>query len=243
MKRHLVLIHGWGFNGAVWDSLLPALQVHFELTVIDLPGYRQRPLLEIMNLQAMVEDVAKQVPEQAIWLGWSLGGQVALQAALEMPERISQLILVGATPKFVQGDGWREAIKQKILDDFGSELIRSRETTIGRFLTLQMLGVQGGKERIKELKTALSMEPQPGTLEAGLEILNQSDFREQLAMIQQSAHWIMGERDQLVPVSAGEEAADRMPHGSVSVIEGAGHAPFLSHAERFLSEVVSFAGA
>ena len=242
MKQPLVLIHGWGFNGAVWDGLLPALRSHFELTVIDLPGYRQRPLLDKMTLSEMAKDVATQVPEQAVWLGWSLGGQVALQAALEMPQCVQKLLLVGATPKFVEGGGWRSAIKQKILDDFGSELIRSRESTIGRFITLQMLGVKGGRERIQQLKQALSEAPQPGTLEAGLEVLNESDFRAQLNQIEQPTHWIMGERDQLVPTSAGEAAAAAMPNGSVVTIHGSGHAPFLSHVDAFVEEVVRFAG-
>ena len=161
MKRSLVLIHGWGFNGSVWNGLLPQLEQQFEITVIDLPGYRQRPLLEARTLSAMAQDVAQQAPDGAVWLGWSLGGQVALQAALEMPQKISRLMLVGTTPKFVQGRGWRAAVKQKILDDFGDALIRSRETTIGRFLTLQMLGVEGGRARIQELKRGLAEAPRP----------------------------------------------------------------------------------
>lgn len=242
MKAHLVLIHGWGFNGAVWNSLLPALEEHFTVTVVDQPGYRQRPLLAENSLAAIAEDVVQQVAEPAIWLGWSLGGQVALQAAQQMPEQVTKLILVGSTPKFVEGGGWRAAIKQKILDDFGAELIRSRETTIGRFLTLQMLGVRGAKALLKELKISLAEAPAPGTLEAGLEILNQTDFRPQLPTIQQPAHWIMGERDQLVPVAAGEEAAAMMG-GTVETIEGAGHAPFLSHPQPFLQQVIDFATA
>lgn len=241
MKPSLVLIHGWGFNGGVWDSLLPALRSKFEVTVIDLPGYRGHPLLEANSLAATAEAVAAQAPESAIWLGWSLGGQVALQAALQWPEQVSKLILVGATPKFVQGGGWRAAVKQKILDDFGAELIRSRETTIGRFLTLQMLGVRGAKVLLKALKVSLAEAPQPGTLETGLKILNRTDFRDQLSQIHQPAHWIMGERDQLVPVAAGEQAAAAMLHGSFTMIEESGHAPFLSHPERFLEEVFRFA--
>jgi pimeloyl-[acyl-carrier protein] methyl ester esterase len=242
LKQSLVLIHGWGFNGAVWDGLLPLLQPHFELFVVDLPGYRQRPLLDAMTLSALAQDVASQVPEQAIWLGWSLGGQVALQAAIEQPQRIGKLLLVGATPRFVAGGEWRSAIKQRILDDFGSELIRSRETTIGRFITLQMLGVKGGRERVQVLKQALSEAPQPGTLEAGLQILNQTDLRARLSQIEQPTLWLMGERDQLVPASAGEAAAAVMPQGRVVTLKGCGHAPFLSHAEAFVEAVVGFAG-
>ena len=51
----------------------------------------------------------------------------------------------------------------------------------------------------------------------------------------------MGERDQLVPVAAGEQAAAAMSHGSFTMIEESGHAPFLSHPERFLEEVFRFA--
>jgi pimeloyl-[acyl-carrier protein] methyl ester esterase len=242
VKPKLVLIHGWGFNGAVWNSLLPQLKQLFEVIVVDLAGYRSQPLLDEMTLEAMAVDVAARVPESAIWLGWSLGGQVALQAALKQLGQINKLILVGATPRFVQGAGWRAAVKQKILDDFGEALIRSRETTLGHFLTLQMLGVQDAKPLLQELKISLAQSPQAGTLEAGLEILNHSDFRQQLSQIEQPTHWIMGERDQLVPYRAGEEAAGVMPNGSVRVIEGAAHAPFLSHPHQFLDEVFSFGG-
>ena len=240
----LVLVHGWGFNGSVWDSLLPELQNHFAVTVIDLPGYRSRPKVGGMTLGEMAEDVAEQVPESAVWLGWSLGGQVSLQAALDWPDRVSKLILVGATPRFVQGGGWREAIKQKVLDDFGKALIHSRETTIGRFLTLQMLGAKmsgESRELIKKLKASLSESPMDGTLEAGLRVLNETDLCPQLGSINQPAHWIMGERDQLVPASAGELAAEQMKSGTSMVIEGAAHAPFLSHREQFIEEVIRFA--
>ena len=238
--RNLVLIHGWGFNGSVWDSVLPALREQFEVTVVDLPGYRARPAIDPVTLSGLAADVAAQLSGPACWLGWSLGGQVALQAALDCPQLVERMVLVAATPRFVQGGGWREAVKQRVLDDFGRELIRARETTIGRFLSLQMLGVEGSRELIRELKASLAESPRSGTLEAGLEILNQTDLRSVLGTINHPIHWIMGGRDQLVPPSAGVVAAAQMPHGSSCVVEGSGHAPFLSHPDQFLDEVIRF---
>ncbi len=242
MKKQLVLVHGWGFTNTVWDSVLPPLGEVFELTAVNLPGYGSRPQTAQMTLAEFAEDVASQLPESAIWVGWSLGGQVALQAALQLPQLVEKLILVGATPKFVQGGGWRAAVKQKILNDFGTELIRSRETTLGRFIALQMLGVSGGREVINRLKGSLKQPPQSGTLEAGLDILNHTDFLQQLADVVQPALWLMGERDQLVPATAGEQAAAMMPDGCYQMVQGAGHAPFLSHPQQFLDEVIRFAG-
>ena len=196
-----------------------------------------------MTLSTIAADIQQQVEsfgvtDKAIWLGWSLGGEVALQAALDLPDKIAKLILVAATPKFVQGSGWREAVKQKVLDDFGRELIKSRDSTIGRFLTLQMLGVPDSRDLLQKLKISLAEPLQDGALESGLEILNQTDIRSELQVIDNNIDsptlWIMGGRDQLVPAAAGVSAADKMNRSNCIVIEAAAHAPFLSHPVEFM---------
>ena len=38
-KRDLVLLHGWGLNAEVWQSIIPRLSAHYRLHLVDLPGY------------------------------------------------------------------------------------------------------------------------------------------------------------------------------------------------------------
>ena len=78
--RPLVLLHGWGMNAGVWLPLLPRLEAHWRVTMIELPGHGESHLIEgdIHDWAGAVLDTA---PSNAIWLGWSLGAMVALALA------------------------------------------------------------------------------------------------------------------------------------------------------------------
>ncbi|MEA3640686.1 MAG: alpha/beta fold hydrolase [Lamprobacter sp.] len=83
-RPNLVLLHGWGMNNAVWDALPATLTDRFQLHPIELPGHGQaRFEPQWRDLPDWADTVLAQAPEQAIWLGWSLGALVALQAALQ----------------------------------------------------------------------------------------------------------------------------------------------------------------
>ncbi|NEX18325.1 MAG: pimeloyl-[acyl-carrier protein] methyl ester esterase [Halochromatium sp.] len=83
-RPNLVLLHGWGMNNAVWDALPATLTDRFQLHPIELPGHGQAPFEpEWRDLPDWADAVLAQAPDQAIWLGWSLGALVALQAALQ----------------------------------------------------------------------------------------------------------------------------------------------------------------
>ena len=79
---HLVLLHGWGLNAQVWDCITPQLASHFTLHLVDLPGYGRSGGYGAMSLEAMAQRVLELAPPQAVWLGWSLGGLVASQVAM-----------------------------------------------------------------------------------------------------------------------------------------------------------------
>ncbi|NHX33796.1 alpha/beta fold hydrolase, partial [Escherichia coli] len=38
-KQDLVLLHGWGLNAQVWQTIIPRIASHFRVHLVDLPGY------------------------------------------------------------------------------------------------------------------------------------------------------------------------------------------------------------
>lgn len=84
---HLVLLHGWGLNAEVWHCISEELASHFTLHLVDLPGFGRSRGFGAMSLDEMAQQVLDAAPQNAIWLGWSLGGLVASQIALSQPER------------------------------------------------------------------------------------------------------------------------------------------------------------
>jgi len=86
IKPILVLVHGWGMNARVFDVLVQCLADDFDVRALNLPGHGGRNDLPSNSLQSWADDLAEQVPEDSTVLGWSLGGQVVMRAALDHPD-------------------------------------------------------------------------------------------------------------------------------------------------------------
>lgn len=236
----LVLVHGWGMNAAVWDGWLPGLAARGRVRTVELPGHGAAAFdPRRSRLSDWAETCLASAPARAFWLGWSLGGLVALQAALLAPQRIAGLVLLAATPRFVQAPDWPWAMAAETLHSFHDQLARDHRATLERFLALQARAGDQARTTLRTLRQRLAAKPlpQPAALSIGLDLLAGSDLRGQLGQIRCPMLWLFGNRDTLVPGAVGQALAGLLPSARVRVVAGAAHAPFLSHPEPTLAEV------
>ncbi|KAF0190741.1 MAG: pimelyl-acyl-carrier protein methyl ester esterase [Gammaproteobacteria bacterium] len=239
----LVLIHGWGLHGGIWKSITADLAKRYRVTIIDLPGHgRSRVHADDDMLAAYAEAVAQVAPEQATWLGWSLGATVAMRAALDMPRRIERLILVAATPQFVAGRDWPAGMKAAEFDAFADNLAHDVRATLTRFLALQVRDANDAANTLRQLRALIANRPLPGlkALQQGLDILRHTNLRDELADIHCPALLIHGTKDSLIPPHAAQAMQSALPQATLDLIHEAGHAPFLSHKQRFLHAIDGF---
>lgn len=238
----LVLLHGWGLHSGIWAPLLPALARSHRVSCIDLPGHGHSPAPHAdFDLDAMAAAVAAHAPPGAAWLGWSLGGQVALAAALA-GHAVRRLVLVATTPRFVTGPGWGCGVAPATLAGFAASLATDHRKTVRDFLALQLRGDRRAATLLGELRGVLAQcgAPDPMALRAGLAVLAETDLRARLAAVRQPALVISGERDRLAPAMAGQQLAAGLADGRFIALRGAAHAPFLTHPEDFLAAVTAF---
>lgn len=240
--RPLIMLHGWGLHGGVFESVLPSLAESFSVYRVDLPGFgRSEYPGEPLTVAGMAKAVSEAVPENAVWMAWSMGALVALQAALAGAS-IEKLILVASTPRFVSGDDWPHAVEAGVLDNFRRELAKDYRATLQRFLALQCRGSERARDELRKLKETVFAhgDPSADALSDGLKILHETDLRAELPQVKQAVCFIQGERDTLIPVAAAKHSAQAVADARVITIEGAGHAPFISHPEIFVNEVERF---
>lgn len=94
-----VLLHGFTQNRRCWGPVPELLAHHREVVVADAPGHG-----DAASLRLTLADAATPYAEglagvgEAQWLGYSMGGRLALHVALTHPERVGALVLVGASP-------------------------------------------------------------------------------------------------------------------------------------------------
>lgn len=239
----LVLLHGWGMNGAVWAPVREALAVDYRVTVIELPGHGASAYNpERAGLDDWVDACLQAAPPQAVWIGWSLGGQLALQAALCAPHRITGLVGVTASPRFVTGEGWPHAMAPATLNQFARALRRDPHQTLERFLSLQVQGDEAARETLRLLRQDIAQrrEADPLALEHGLELLRTVDLRPALGDLRCPSLWLFGERDTLVPADVCDELERLMPEAEILILPGCAHAPFLSHPRACLRALKHF---
>jgi pimeloyl-[acyl-carrier protein] methyl ester esterase len=241
----LLLIHGWGMHGGLWDGAAEQLAQYFPVLAVDLPGHGysvNNRGKKAFALDAIVDELSEQFSEPLAVCGWSMGGQIAMRWAMRDPQQVERLVLVSSTPCFSERSDWQFAMPQDTLLQFAADLEKNHTATLRRFLGLQVRGSEGERELLATLRKSLFSrgEPEPDALRGGLEILRDLDLRDALPEIKQPALVIAGERDRLTPPQASHYLAQAMPNARVVEIRGAAHAPFLSHQEAFVKCVVDF---
>jgi pimeloyl-[acyl-carrier protein] methyl ester esterase len=249
---NLVLIHGWGMSGAVWQPLVKKLGKLFTLHIVDLPGMGFSRPIEPFHLHAVAEKVAETLPADADVIGWSLGGQVAMRVALDYPDLVRRLVLVGSTPCFVNKSfdqanteykiTWDAGIDPDVFSNFADSVNEDYHKTMAQFLTLQCMGSSDARSTVKLLRNKFAERPTPSSqsLFRALNILLETDLRAEIGRIRKPTLLIHGDRDTLAPLQAAHWMVQNLPTGFLRVMAGASHAPFLSHQEHFIDAVVQF---
>lgn len=238
----LVMLHGWGMNSRVLHGFAEKLSESHRVTLIDLPGHGDSPYSGETELAEWALACLAVAPPRAVWLGWSLGVQVALQAALDRPERVVGVIGMAGTPRFSAGEGWPHAMTQLTLDQFISASREDHRKTLQRFLALQVRGGDDSQEQLRQLRALLREcpEPRPQALASGLELLRTVDQRAALPELARPSAWLLCGRDTLVPAELAGPLRELLPASRIELIDKAAHAPFLSHPTQSLEIVRGF---
>lgn len=105
MPIHLLALHGFTGSGADWElpiAALSARRTDVRWSTPDLPGHGgylpAPPAYTVAAMAASVAAALQQLPRPRVLVGYSMGGRVALHAAVHWPERVDAVVLIGAHP-------------------------------------------------------------------------------------------------------------------------------------------------
>lgn len=237
--RPLVLLHGWGATPAIWQplvSVLKALNPEREILTPSMPGYQSddKPCHWAGEKAQLQEVIAQlQLPTDAHWLGWSLGGNLLLEIVHYLTEHKQplpqSLILLCSNPSFQQREG-SEGMAEETLNQFRSGFDTQPEKTLKRFQLLQMQG-ESDLRAVKKQLTSLSPKALPAAVEilanglTALSVLDQRTYCD-LSEVGRSTLWLLGENDPLVPAAIADQL-----HNSL-LLPDCGHLPMLSQSQQ-----------
>ncbi|XOZ34962.1 hypothetical protein ACMDCT_06955 [Halomonadaceae bacterium KBTZ08] len=195
--RQVVVVGGWGIPASPLCSLLPE---GVEPVILDPTSMAARH----GDLHAALAAVMETVPWGVPWLGWSLGGQVAMAARERFSDRVGGVITLCSTPCFLEAPGWPTGMAEAEFRGFREGVLADVEQTLGRFCALVSQGAPSPRTVRRELQAqdwpALTPDYERGLVNS-LEWLAALDQR---ALWQQAGAWarhLFGARDALVNAS------------------------------------------
>ncbi|MDO8860993.1 malonyl-ACP O-methyltransferase BioC [Haliea sp. E1-2-M8] len=218
----LVLLHGWAGGRDCWRPLLPALRPWANLTLIDWQAATD-------GLDALVANILAVAPEQAIYVGWSLGGQVATAVAAAVPERVSAHVTIASNPCFTAQPGW-PGLPATTLQTFADDLAANPARMLRRFASLQASGDAAERTLARQLLRS-GGHWSADALAAGLQWLKSLDTRALLRGLGCPQLHLLAATDALVPALAATALAATLAdksRASVRVLDADCHALPLS---------------
>ncbi len=216
----LVLIHGYGTSGHIWQRALPYLAQQHEVFIVDLPGYGQSKTHGAWHLREMAPLLAHWLQKLQLspiaLMGHSMGGAIAIHLTAHAPELISRLILVNAAGIPLQTP--LPALATRSIHSFF-------QTGNGSFPLPLVRDV---------------LQPHFHLLWQTAQEMKRSDFRAELARITVPTLIIWGERDVMLPITLGHTLQEALPHATFITMPHCGHRPMLAQPALFSKSVLTF---
>lgn len=227
----VVFLHGWAFHSEIWQPLITAMQQKREIHLIDLPGFgRSNELTFSGSLEENLIAMLPYLPEKAAYIGWSLGGLLALQLALSHPERVTRLTLLNSTPCFIEKNDWR-GVTNDYFSAFFQGIQENPEKTLRQFILMGLARRDQQKECYKPLWDLMNRYGMPGqaSMQNGLWALKNTDLRLQLNQLKCPITVITGDSDPLTPINLDFESV---------ILKGTGHFSLFTFPEK-ISKLMS----
>lgn len=240
--ENLVLVHGAGDNLNMWYHQVPAFSRHYRVITYDVRGSGKSDSPEGQySIPLFAEDLYQLMKalkvSEAYFLGYSMGGRIALQLALEHPEMVKALVLanssVGLAPPTPEAMERRKAIigllEKKDMGTFAEMMtvaafspdFKSRNPA--EFERYKKVKMQNKPEGIARLMGSLTAPPSPPDL----------------SKVTCPTLLIVGEHDSYMGVEQGKQAQQAIA-GSELVILPTGHAAAIEAPDRFNAAVLDF---
>jgi len=226
------LLHGALLTHSLWEPQLEALASRYSAIAPDLPGHGQSDSLSSPSIGDYSETVAGLMEalgtKEAVVVGHSMGGAVALQLALDHPEKVRALVLantgakLGVSPLFLRifRENFRDAM------EMGWKIMLGRK---GR----------NKKEELRGLEEVMkATRPEVGV--ADLEACNAFDCRGRLSEIRKPALIVGGADDTLTPPWYQEYLHQRLEGSSLVMLREVGHLSMVEDPSSFNSALLSF---
>jgi sigma-B regulation protein RsbQ len=245
----MMFAHGFGCDQNMWRFVTPSFENDYRIILFDYVGSGHSDLesydaKRYSALQGYAQDVLDIVREldlrDVIFVGHSVSGMVGILAANEEPNRFSDLILIGPSPRYINDSEYVGGFERKDIDGL-FEMMDRNFIGWANFLAPAIMKNPDRPELGQEL-TESFCSTDPVIARRFAEVTFLADNRDDLAGVSVPSLILQCSEDMVAPDAVGQYLKENLPGITLKVMKATGHCPHMSHPDETVALIKEYLG-
>jgi sigma-B regulation protein RsbQ len=246
-SRTILFGHGFGTDQTAWEKVSAPFMENYKIVLYDLVGAGKSDINAFSpnrydTLYAYADDLMDICEtlnlSNAILIGHSVSGMISMLAGINAPQYFSKMVLVGASPCYINDEPYVGGFTQEALNDLYNSMETNYYAWISGFAPYVMSNENKPELAESFAKTLAAIRPDIAVSVA--RTIFQSDYRHKLSSVTIPTLLLHNENDAAVPVSVGVYMQKQMPNSTLELINAEGHFPHISAPEHVIDAIERF---
>ncbi len=229
-----VLSHGFGTDQSAWDALRPWFEARYRVVSFDLAGsgpdgYAGYDPRRHNSLYGFADDLLEIFDElgieRCVYVGHSVSGMIGAAAAVTRPEAFRRLVMIGASPRYLNEPGYTGGFEQQDLDELHDAMAANFQAWGAGFAPV-VVGVSDRAAVHEFSRTLFQMRPDVAL--AVSRTIFQSDMRQVASRLDRPTNLIQTRSDVAVPTEVAEWLRGHIDGASLDIVDAVGHLPHMT---------------
>lgn len=243
----IIFAHGFGTDQNAWSKVSAAFLADYRVILFDnVGGGSSDPEAFSPNkydsLEAYVDDLIDICTDydvkNAIMVGHSVSGMISLLTATKKPDFFSKLILVGASPRYLNDVDYVGGFEQQDLDALFDTMANNYFAWVSGFSAAAMANPEN--PHLAENFAASLNAIRPDIAQSVARVIFQSDYRSELPKLDKPTLLIQAKEDIAVPLDVAEYLNKQIAKSKLEVVNAYGHFPHMSAPDEIINSVKNF---
>jgi sigma-B regulation protein RsbQ len=246
----MIFAHGYGCDQNMWRFLTPAFEDDYKIVLFDHVGHGRSDASayhpkKYETLAGYVKDVLEICREldltDAVFVGHSVSAMIGILAAIEEPERFSQLVLIGPSPCYIDDGNYVGGFKREDIEGM-LDFLDSNHLGWSNTMAPVIMGNPERPELGEELANSFCR-TDPEIAKSFARVTFLSDNRADLPRLQTKSLILQCSQDAIAPEPVGRYVHRHLRDSELVLMSATGHCPNLSAPDETVAAMKAFLNA
>lgn len=245
-EQVILFAHGFGCDQQMWHYVRPHLEQQYKLIYFDYVGsgrsdhsaYDAQKYASLMGYAQDVKDIIQSLHlEDIIFVGHSVSSMIGLLAAIDMPEKFKQLIMIGPSPCYLNDGDYEGGLEKQDIE----ELLAMMEMNFTGWASyLAPMVSDDADPKFAEQLEETFVSGNPKIARQFAEVTFYSDYREKLQELKVPTLIIQCSDDSIVPIHVGQYIHDHVAESELVIMAAKGHYPHISQPDEIAQIMTAY---